>query len=264
VFSRQALATRVELVPAADDSFVASLDGLAVATVGLCRRFGRVEALKDVSLAIPVGTTYGLLGPNASGKTTLIRLLAGLLAPSSGKVQVLGQAPGPAAAEKMGYMPQTMALYEESTVWENLRCFAGLQGVASKAQMEETLDLVGLKDQMHRRIRDLSIGMARRACLACALAHRPMLLLLDEPTVGVDPELRLHFWRHFRRLNAEGVTIVLSTHAMDEAERCHRLAILRDGGLLAEGSPADLRRASGTSTLEDAFLRLAEGELASR
>ena len=239
-------------------------DGPAVATIGLCKRFGSVEAIRDVSLAVPRGITLGLLGPNASGKTTLIRLLAGLLRPSSGEVRVLGQAPGPEVQEKVGYMAQTTALYDFLTVWENMRCFAGLQGVSSKAQMEETLELVGLADHMHRLVRHISIGMARRASLACALAHRPELLLLDEPTVGVDPELRLQFWEHFHRLNAEGVTIVLSTHAMDEAERCHRLGFLREGRLLAEGSPDELREASGASTLEGAFLRMAGGKVAPR
>jgi ABC-2 type transport system ATP-binding protein len=233
-----------------------------VATAALCKSFGRVDAIRDVSLAIPYDLTFGLLGPNASGKTTLIRLLAGLLKPSSGDVRVLGQVPGPAVLEKVGYMPQLPALYERLTVWENLRCFAGIQGVCSKAQMEGALQLAGLADHMHRRICDLSVGMARRASLACALVHKPQLLLLDEPTVGVDPELRLQFWQHFRRLNAEGVTIVLSTHTMDEAERCHQLGILREGRLLAEGSPDELREASGASTLEEAFLRLAEGRIA--
>ena len=253
--------SKTELAPA-PASLPMSLDGVAVATVGLCKRFGRIEAINDVSLAVPHGTTFGLLGPNASGKTTLLRLLAGLLKPTSGGARVLGQAPGPEVQEKVGYMPQTTALYDLLTIWENMRSFAGIQGVASKGQMEEALELVGLADQMHRRLGDLSIGVQRRASLACTLVHRPRLLLLDEPTVGVDPELRLHFWQHFRRLNAEGVTIILSTHAMDEAGRCHRLGILREGRLLAEGSPHELREASGASTLEDAFLRLAEGNVA--
>ncbi len=242
----------------------ATLDGVAVATVGLSKRFAKVNALRDVSLSIPCGITFGLLGPNASGKTTLIRLLAGLLKPSAGEVRVLGQAPGPNVLDKIGYMAQTTALADVLTVWENLRCFAGIQGVTSKAQMVEALELVGLAKDLHRRVQQLSTGMTRRASLACALAHKPQLLLLDEPTVGVDPELRLQFWSHFRRLNEEGVTILLSTHAMDEAERCHRLGILRDGRLLAEGSPEELRKGLGASTLEHAFLRLAEGKVAPR
>jgi ABC-2 type transport system ATP-binding protein len=241
-----------------------TLDGVAVATVALCRRFGNIDAVKDVSLTIPYGVTFGLLGPNASGKTTLIRLLAGLLKPSSGSVRVLGQPPGPEALGMIGYMAQTTALYEVLSVWENIRCFAGIQGVASKGQMVQALELVGLADDRHRVVQQLSAGMTRRASLACALVHRPQLLLLDEPTVGVDPELRLQFWDHFRRLNAEGVTIVLSTHAMDEAERCHRLGILREGRLLAEGTPSQLREACSALTLEEAFLRLAEGRIAPR
>lgn len=263
VTSTQVSATSVDLAPA-PDSPPASLDGLALATVGLCKRFGRIEAINDVSLAVTRGTTFGLLGPNASGKTTLLRLLVSLLKPSAGEIRILGQNPHSEMQGMIGYMPQTTALYDILTVWENMRCFAGIQGVASKAQMEEALELVGLTEQKHRPVRELSIGMQRRASLACALVHRPRLLLLDEPTIGVDPELRLHFWEHFRRLNAKGVTIVLSTHAMDEAEQCHRLAILREGRLLAEGSPDELRELSGASTLEDAFLRLAEGKNAPR
>ncbi len=231
-------------------------DGPAVATSSLCKRFGQIDAVKDVSLAVPRGVTFGLLGPNASGKTTLLRLLAGVLKPDSGHVWVLGVSPGLDLRAHVGYMPQAAGIWDLMTAWENMRCFAGIQGVASKAQMEEALELVGLKDQMHRLVKHLSIGMQRRASLACALVHRPHVLLLDEPTVGVDPVLKVHFWEHFRQLNAEGVTIVLSTHAMDEAERCHRLAIMREGCLLAQGSPHELKELTGASTLESAFLRL--------
>jgi ABC-2 type transport system ATP-binding protein len=239
-----------------------ALDRVAVAIRGLCKRFGRIDAVKDVSLTIPCGITYGLLGPNASGKTTLLRVLAGVLKPDSGEVRALGLAPGEEMRQQTGYMPQATGIWDQMTVWENMRCFAGIQGVTSKAQMEEALELVGLKDQMHRVVRDLSIGMQRRASLACALVHRAPLLLLDEPTIGVDLAVRVHFWEHFRRLNEEGVTIVLSTHAMDEAERCHRLGIMREGRLLAEGTPDELREGSGTSSLEDAFLHLVEERIA--
>jgi ABC-2 type transport system ATP-binding protein len=235
-----------------------TLDGAAAATDALCKRFGRIDALADVSLTVPCGITFGLLGPNGSGKTTLLRLLAGVLEPTSGDVRILGGRPEGDLLKEVGYMPQGLGLYDGETVWENIRCFAGVQGVRSKAQMEEALDLVQMRDRMHSLVRDLSTGMARRVSLACALAHRPGLLLLDEPTVGVDPYLRGQFWQHFHRLNAEGVTIVLTTHALDEAERCHSVGILRSGRLLAQGSPQNVLITLGASTLEGAFLKLAE------
>jgi ABC-2 type transport system ATP-binding protein len=236
-------------------------DGLAVASNELCRRFGRIEAIKDVSLTVPFGITFGLLGPNGSGKTTLLRLLAGVLEPTSGDIRILGGRPQGDLLNEVGYMPQGLGLYDGETVWENIRCFAGVQGVRSKAQMEEALDLVQIRDRMHSVVRDLSTGMARRVSLACALAHRPRLLLLDEPTVGVDPYLRRQFWGYFHRLNAEGVTILLTTHALDEAERCHRVGILRSGRLVAQGTPRDVSTTLGASTLEGVFLKLAEESL---
>jgi ABC-2 type transport system ATP-binding protein len=238
-----------------------TLDGTAAATNALCKRFGRIDALAAVSLAVPCGITFGLLGPNGSGKTTLLRLLAGVLKPTSGEVRILGGRPRGDLLNEVGYMPQGLGLDGMLTVWENLRWFAGVQGVRSKAQMEEALDLVQIRDRMHSRVCDLSAGLARRVSLACALAHRPRLVLLDEPTVGVDPYLRRQFWDHFHRLNAEGVTIVLTTHALDEAERCHRVGILRSGRLVAQGSPREVHTALGASTLEAVFVKLAEESL---
>ncbi len=235
-----------------------TLDGAAAATDALCKRFGRIDALTDVCLAAPCGITFGLLGPNGSGKTTLLRLLAGVLKPTSGEVRILGGRPQGDLLNEVGYMPQGLGLDDRLTVWENMRWFAGVQGVRSKVQMEEALDLVHIRDRMHSRVRDLSTGTARRVSLACALAHRPRLLLLDEPTVGVDPYLRRQFWEYFHRLNTEGVTIMLTTHILDEAERCHRVGILRSGRLLAQGSPREASTALGASTLEGAFLKLAE------
>jgi ABC-2 type transport system ATP-binding protein len=237
------------------------LDGAAAATNALCKRFGRIDALADVCLTVPCGITFGLLGPNGSGKTTLLRLLAGVLEPTSGEVRILGGRPHGDLLNEVGYMPQGLGLDDMLTVWENMRWFAGVQGVRSKAQMEEALDLVQMRDRMHSLVRDLSTGMARRVSLACALVHRPRLLLLDEPTVGVDPYLRRQFWERFHHLNAAGVTIVLTTHALDEAERCHRVGILRSGRLLAQGTPRDVLMALGASTLEGIFLKLAEESL---
>lgn len=228
----------------------------AVVVQGAARRFGAVQALRGIDLAVEPGLTFGLLGPGGSGKTTLIRLILGLLAPTAGSVRVLGRQPSPDVMRDVGYMPQAPALYQELTVRENVSFFAALYG--REEAVEETLALVELLDRAASPVNTLSGGMRQRASLACALVHRPRLLLLDEPTVGIDPRLRRSFWDHFHQLNAEGVTILVSSHVMDEAERCHRLGLLRDGRLLATGSPDDLRRQAGVSTLEEAFLAFAE------
>ncbi len=230
----------------------------AVLVEGLSKRFGAIEALREVSFTVEPGQTYGLLGPSGCGKTTLIRLLLGVLRPSGGRTVALGRpVPSPEAAAVVGYMPQLPALYLELTARENLSFFASLYGVHSRAAVDETLALVELADRADSPVSTFSGGMRQRTSLACALVHRPRLLLLDEPTVGVDPRLRATFWAYFHRMNEEGVTIILSSHAMDEAERCNRLILLRDGRLLAEGSPAELRSRAGTPTLEEAFLAFA-------
>ncbi len=228
----------------------------AVLVEGAGKRFGSLTALRDVDLAVPPGMTFGLIGPGGSGKSTLIRLILGLLAPTTGRVRVLGQEPGPGVMRHVGYMPQSAALYQELTVRENVSFFAALYGQARP--LDEALALVELADRADSPVNTLSGGMRQRASLACALVHRPQLLLLDEPTVGIDPRMRRAFWHHFEQLNDEGVTIIVSSHVMDEAERCHRLGLLRDGRLLAEGTPDELRRRAGVATLEDAFLVFAE------
>ncbi len=232
----------------------------AVSVEGVSKSFGPIRAVQDVTLSVPFGQTFGLLGPSGCGKTTLIRLILGLLSPVDGGVSVLGQRmPSRRVMHDIGYMPQSAALYEDLTVGENVGFFASLYGLSSGEGVEDVVQLMELGDRMHSPVRTLSGGMRQRASLACALVHRPRLLLLDEPTVGLDPRLRANFWRHFRQLNQQGVTIVASTHVMDEAEHCHRLVLMREGHILVEGDPTELRQNVDAATLEDAFLIYAEG-----
>jgi ABC-2 type transport system ATP-binding protein len=227
----------------------------------LCKHFGPIRAVDGLDLAVQAGEIYGLLGPNGSGKTTLIRLLIGLLKPTSGRAAILGQAmPDKAILSQVGYMTQVSALYDDLSVKDNVAFFAemcGLPPADSRARIAEVLELVNLQDRAGSLVRTLSGGMKQRTSLACALVHRPRLLFLDEPTVGVDPQLRVTFWTYFRRLADGGVTLIVSSHVMDEAERCDRLGFMRSGKLLAEGSAAALRAQGGGATLEEAFLHFA-------
>ncbi|MEO8606800.1 MAG: ABC transporter ATP-binding protein [Chloroflexota bacterium] len=225
------------------------------------KQFGNVQALSGLSLQIEKGITYGLLGPNGAGKTTLIRTLVGLLVADKGQVTVLGKRmPDKAILSRMGYMTQSTALYDDLTVYQNVRFFASIYGVRDRldAAVSDAIALVDLSNRAKSRVRELSGGMKQRCSLACALVHQPDVLLLDEPTVGVDPQLRVQFWEHFRRLNAQGVTLVVSSHVMDEAERCDRLGFIRQGVVLAEGTSSELRARAQTDTLEAAFLSFSE------
>jgi ABC-2 type transport system ATP-binding protein len=237
--------------------------GTVVQASELHKHFGPIRAVDGLSLSVQAGEIYGLLGPNGSGKTTLIRLVIGLLKPTSGSASILDQAmPDKAILARVGYMTQATALYEELTVRENLAFFAEMCGGASRARVDEVLALVELQDRAGSLVRTLSGGLKQRTSLACALVHQPRLLLLDEPTVGIDPQLRATFWAYFRHLADGGATLVISSHVMDEAERCDRLGFMRQGKLLAEGSADDLRTQAGTATLEEAFLRFVEGTMA--
>jgi ABC-2 type transport system ATP-binding protein len=234
---------------------------LAVETEEVRRYFGAFEAVRGISLRIRPGETYGLLGPNGAGKTTLIRMLVGLLRPSAGRVRVMGvDMPNKAVLAKVGYMTQSKAIYTDLTVRENVRFFGAMAGVRDERRVDEVILLVDLGDWADNAVRELSGGMQQRTSLACALVHKPRLLLLDEPTVGVDPQLRAQFWAYFATLNGAGVTIIVSSHVMDEADRCTRLGFLRSGRLLAEGSPDELRSMAGTDNLEEAFLRFSVHE----
>ena len=220
--------------------------------------YGRLKALDNLSLQIPAGISFGLLGPNGAGKTTLIRVLVGLLRLKQGTVRVLGEKLSRKMAHRVGYMPQLHSLYLELTAYQNVDFFAKiyrLNNNAERAQrVEEALRLVGLWSRRNDSVLNLSGGMRQRVSLACAIVHEPPLLFLDEPTVGLDPELRATFWEHFAELNRRGVTIVISSHTMDDAAHCDRLAFVRGGKVIAQGTPGALKHGAGRDTLEDAFL----------
>ncbi len=223
-------------------------------------RFGARRALDGLTLTVNEGETYGLIGPNGAGKTTLIRAIAGLIAPTGGSLVVCGaRMPSRKVAPRIGYMTQLEALYNDLTVAENMRFFATLFGVPPRVQrerMEELLALVNLTDRAGSIVGTLSGGLKQRASLAVALVHKPRLALLDEPTVGVDPELRIAFWDYFARLTAEGTTLIVSTHHLDEAVRCNRLGMVRAGRAIAEDTPERIMSRTDSKTLEEAFLAI--------
>jgi ABC-2 type transport system ATP-binding protein len=236
------------------------VDSVAVSVDGLARSFGSIRALDGVSLTVATGEVYGLLGPNGAGKTTLIRSLIGLVTADAGMITVLGRRmPNRAVLAEVGYMPQSPALYADLTVEENVRFFASVHGLdwhSGAQSAAEALQFVDLTPRRHSVVATLSGGMRQRVSLACAVVHKPRLLLLDEPTVGVDPQLRAELWQRFARMSDEGTTIIVSSHVMDEAERCQRLGLVRYGRMLAEGTAGELRRRAGVERLEDAFLAL--------
>jgi ABC-2 type transport system ATP-binding protein len=232
----------------------------AITVNNLTFNYGGLKVIDDLSLEIPAGTSFGLLGPNGAGKTTLIRLMVGLLKPASGSVLCLGKAPSPANAKSIGYMPQLPALYAELSVEQNIDFFARIYGMKDgKERSERVVEVVRLVDLWPKRkaqAMKLSGGMRQRVSLACAIVHRPPLIFLDEPTVGLDPELRVHFWEYFANLTQGGASLIISSHTMDDAAHCQKLVFLRLGRVIALGSPAELRAATGKAdaSLEDAFL----------
>ncbi len=238
-------------------------DGPVIETKGLRKEFPGLVAVDSLDLRVARGTLYGLIGPNGSGKTTAIKVIVGLMRASAGEARVLGErVPLRTNRHRLGYMPQDIAIYPDLTVRENLEFFAGLYSIPKPrigSRTEEVLKVVDLLDRKDGLVSHLSGGMRHRVSLACALVHDPEVLFLDEPTVGIDPMLRVQFWEYFRHLNTQGVTIVVSSHAMDEAERCDRLGFMRDGRLLAEGTAGELRARAGAGSLEEAFLLFAGG-----
>jgi ABC-2 type transport system ATP-binding protein len=223
------------------------------------KRFGAVHPLQGLTLKARRGEIYGMLGPNGAGKSTLIRTMVGLLTPDSGSVTVLGQSmPDKNILSRVGYMTQASALYNELTVWQNVAFFAGLMGCRDRDAIDAAIAFVDLTRRRDSRVGTLSGGMRQRVSLATVMTHQPEVILLDEPTVGVDPQLRFQFWDHFRAMTARGITLIVSSHVMDEAERCDRLGFVRGGQLIAEGTAVALREQAGRDTVEEAFLVFAE------
>jgi ABC-2 type transport system ATP-binding protein len=219
---------------------------------------GGKAVLPGVTLSVEGGTVTGLLGPSGSGKTTLMRSIVGVQRVAGGTVRVLGAEAGSAALRhRVAYVTQAPSVYADLTVRENLAYFARVVDAPAE-RIDYSLDVVGLRPLQHRIVRTLSGGELSRASLATALLGQPEVLVLDEPTVGLDPVLRRDLWSTFRELAGSGTTLLVSSHVMDEADRCDRLLLLRDGSLLADETPASLRRRTGCDRLDDAFLALVE------
>jgi ABC-2 type transport system ATP-binding protein len=234
----------------------------AVLTRGLTKRYGAITAVSALDLEIARGEVFGLLGPNGSGKTTTIRMLCGLVSPTSGDATVVGfdvRTEPEQIRRHIGYMSQRFGLYDDLTVRENVRFYAGvygLRGSAREARVAELLEELGLAPRSRQLARELSGGWKQRLALACAIAHRPAMLFLDEPTAGVDPASRRAFWQRIHHLATMGTTVLVTTHYMDEATRCDRLGFLSRGHLIALGTPDEITAHFGQRTVEDVFIEL--------
>jgi ABC-2 type transport system ATP-binding protein len=228
----------------------------AVTVTDLVVHRGARRVLHEVGCTVPPGQVTGLLGPSGSGKSTLMRAIVGVQQVRSGSVTVLGRPAGSAELRsRVGYVTQAPSVYADLTVRQNVRYFAALHGRGAAAADAAIAD-VGLTDAAGQLVEQLSGGQRGRASLACALVGEPELLVLDEPTVGLDPVLRVELWSRFHALADAGTTLVVSSHVMDEAARCDRLLLLREGRLLSDSTPAELRSRGGTDDLEEAFLNL--------
>jgi ABC-2 type transport system ATP-binding protein len=234
----------------------------AVVTRALTKSFGQLVAVNKVDMTVRRGEIFGLLGPNGSGKTTTIRMLCGLLAPTSGEARVVGFDVATESEQiraSIGYMSQRFGLYDDLTVVENLRFYAsvyGLRGAEREARIKEQLRAFSITERAKQHAGTLSGGWKQRLALACATSHKPHLLFLDEPTAGVDPAARRHFWQIIRNLASDGTTVFVTTHYMDEAGRCERLAFMSRGHLLAIGTQAEIIAHFGQETIEDVFVEL--------
>jgi len=229
----------------------------AIEVTDLVVERGKRVVLHGLSCSIPPGSVTGLLGPSGSGKTTLMRALVGVQLIKSGRVTVLGQPAGSTSLRStIGYLTQSPSVYADLTVRENARYFAALYKGITAADADAAIEAVGLGGASNQLVNTLSGGQLARASLACALISRPEVLILDEPTVGQDPVLRDELWGQFRAAAAGGTTVLVSSHVMDEAGRCDRLLLIREGNLIADDSPAAIRTATNSEDLEAAFLHL--------
>lgn len=220
---------------------------ISILTSGLIKKFGDFTAVNQVSFSVGKGEIFGFLGPNGSGKTTTIRMMLGLLPPTQGKIEVLG-IPVPdqitAILPRIGYMSQQFSLYNDLTVIQNLEFYGQAYGLPSdtmRSQIEEAVSLSGLNGSENTATKDLSGGWRQRLALSAAILHKPEILFLDEPTAGVDPISRRAFWDLLYKLVAEGITVFITTHYMDEAEHCHRLAFIQHGEIIAQGTPTEIK-----------------------
>ena len=234
----------------------------AIRISNLVKKYGTVIAVENLSLEVPKGSMFGFLGPNGSGKTTTIRMLCGLMEPSGGSATVVGydiRRDAERIRHRIGYMSQKFGLYDDLTVGENLRFYAsiyGLHGAARRARIAELVADLGLEQRIDQLAGTLSGGWKQRLALACAMAHRPAMLFLDEPTAGVDPASRRIFWQKIHALADAGTTILVTTHYMDEAAQCGRLAFLSRGRLIAIGTVAEVLEHFHQPTIEDVFIEL--------
>lgn len=230
----------------------------------LSKKFGQRIAVNQLTLSIQAGTIFGFLGPNGSGKSTTIRMLCGLLVPTSGKGTVLGfdvMKESEAIKQRIGYMSQKFSLYEDLTVMENLDFYAGIYGLQGEKKLQrkrELIEMAGLEGREQQLAASLSGGWKQRLALACALLHEPQLLILDEPTAGVDPVSRRIFWQIIHDLSQQGMTVLVSTHYMDEASTCDQIGFIFNGTLLVNGSPQELCEQMQVNHLEDVFISLVE------
>jgi ABC-2 type transport system ATP-binding protein len=239
---------------------------LAINCSNLGKRFGNYIAVQGVSFQLPEGAIMGFVGPNGAGKTTTIRMLCGVLIPTEGQATVLGydvKSESEEIKQRIGYMSQKFSLYEDLTVSENLDFYAGvysLKGDEAKGQKVRVLQRMGLEDRLGQLVGSLSGGWKQRVALACSLLHNPRLLVLDEPTAGVDPVSRRVFWDIIRQLSSEGMTVLVSTHYMDEADSCDFLGFIFYGHLIAFGSPSEMKEREGKTNLDDLFIDYVERE----
>jgi ABC-2 type transport system ATP-binding protein len=242
------------------------MNGDSVVIEHLSKRFGDFVAVSDVNLRVAKGEIFGFLGPNGAGKSTTIRILCGLLAPTEGRAMVAGfdvAVEPEKVRENIGYMSQRFSLYDDLTVEENIDFFSGIYGVEKAkrpARKEYALEMAGLQGQEKTMTRTLSGGWKQRLALGCAILHEPPIVFLDEPTSGVDPIARRAFWDLIYQLSEAGQTVFVTTHYMDEAEYCHRIALLYHGKMIALGTPVELKTAMNKSSMEEVFVASIELE----